>query len=387
VLIAALGVVVTATAIGLVTLWPTGNDRPQIPPNSIQPRTESARVTSLAETPCRGINRTCARVTIELLSGPDKGKQARFTAGEAGREAPIDLGDRIRVFKNPLPPGAQVGGRKLDAYSFSDFERGRPLLLLAIVFSLLVILTGGIRGVRALVGLAISLALVLGFIVPSIVEGNSAVEVALFGSLAIMFVTIALAHGIGAKTLAASLGTSFSLFLTAALASLFSDLSHLTGFSSEGAVYLQVASGGNLSLEGLLVAGMVIGALGVLDDVTVSQASTVMALKHANTTYGFRALVRSGLSVGRDHVAATVNTLVLAYAGAALPVLLIFSIGNTGFLDAVNVESVASEIVAMLVGSIGLIAAVPLTTALAALLAAHISRERLSREQHLGHTH
>jgi uncharacterized membrane protein len=164
------------------------------------------------------------------------------------------------------------------------------------------------------------------------------------------------------------LGTAASLMLTALLALVFTNAAHLTGFSSEEATLLQL-SGANISLEGLLLAGMVIGALGVLDDVTVSQASTVLALHGANPALGFRELFERALKVGRDHVSATVNTLVLAYAGASLPVLLIFSSSELGFGEALNLEIVAKEVVATLVGSIGLIAAVPVTTALAALLA------------------
>jgi uncharacterized membrane protein len=134
-------------------------------------------------------------------------------------------------------------------------------------------------------------------------------------------------------------------------------------------------------------AGMVIGALGVLDDVTVSQASAVMALRRANPAQTARQLYHGALAVGRDHVAATVNTLVLAYAGASLPVLLLFSVGDTPFSEAVNNEAVAANIVATLVGSIGLIAAVPLTTGLAALLAVHLSPDELETEGHAGHAH
>jgi uncharacterized membrane protein len=385
-LIAALGVVVAATVIGLIALWPSGEGRP-VPERSVRVRTEPARVTGLAEIRCRVGQRICTRVTVELLEGEDQGRHVSFTTGEAGAAVELDIGDRIRVYKNQLPPDAVIGGAQVDPYSFSDFERGRPLLLLAAIFALLVIVGGRLRGARALVGLAVSLAIVLVFIVPSIVEGNSALEVALIGSLAIMLATISLAHGLGMKTLAASLGTAMSLFLTAALASAFTGLAHLTGASSEEAIFVRATSGAEISLQGLLLAGMVIGALGVLDDVTVTQASTVMAVKHANPDFGFKALLQSGLSVGRDHVAATVNTLVLAYVGASLPVLLIFSIGDTPFVDAVNLEAVAEQVVAMLVGSIGLIAAVPVTTALAAALATQISRERLTREQHLGHVH
>ena len=141
-----------------------------------------------------------------------------------------------------------------------------------------------------------------------------------------------------------------------------------------------------LSIQGLVLAGMVIGALGVLDDVTVSQASTVMALRRANPALGFRRLFGEGLTVGRDHLAATVNTLVLAYAGTALPVLLIFTDQRIGFSEAVNREPVAEQIVAGLVGSTGLIAAVPLTTALAALLATRLPQWAVPDEPH-DHAH
>jgi uncharacterized membrane protein len=196
--------------------------------------------------------------------------------------------------------------------------------------------------------------------------------------------TIPVAHGLGAKALAACLGTTCALLLTAGLASVFTGLAHLSGISSEGTAFLG-ATGIVPSLEGLLLAGMVIAALGVLDDLTVSQASTVMALRRANPALGFSALVRGALSVGHDHIAATVNTLVLAYAGASLPVLLIFGIGNTPFADAVNSEAVAEQVVGMLVGSVGLIAAVPITTVLAAALALRLP-ERALRETH-AHAH
>jgi uncharacterized membrane protein len=203
------------------------------------------------------------------------------------------------------------------------------------------------------------------FVVPAILDGSEPLAVAIIGSLAVMLVTISLAHGLGPKSLAAMLGTTVSLLLVAVLALVFTEITNLTGLASEEPALLQL-EGIEVSFEGLLLAGMVIGALGVLDDVTVSQASTVLALRRANPELGFGELYRRALEVGRDHVSATVNTLVLAYAGASLPVLLIFGSGELGFVDAVNVELVAQEVVATLVGSIGLIAAVPITTALAA---------------------
>jgi uncharacterized membrane protein len=201
------------------------------------------------------------------------------------------------------------------------------------------------------------------------------------GSLAVALITIPLAHGGGAKSTAALLGTGASLSLTALLASVFTEAAHLTGFSSDEATYLQL-TGADISLDGLLLAGMVVGALGVLDDVTVSQASTVIALRAANPALGFRELYARAMRVGRDHVSATVNTLVLAYVGASLPVLLIFSLADVGLGDALQLEVVATEVVATLVGSIGLIAAVPVTTALAAALALGQPAERLAGAAH-----
>ncbi len=190
-----------------------------------------------------------------------------------------------------------------------------------------------------------------------------------------MLLTIPLVHGGGAKSLAACLGTATALLLTLGLADLFTQLAHLSGLTSDEATYLQSTTG--LSVRGLLLAGMVIGSLGVLGDTTVTQASLVIALRRANPELGFTSLVAHAMSVGHDHIAATINTLVLAYAGASLPILIVFSVGGTSFGSAVNGESVAEPIVAMLVGSIGLIAAVPLTTALAALLVLRVPERSL----------
>jgi uncharacterized membrane protein len=383
--LAALGVLLAATVIGLVVNWP--RDRTIEPPESlVRPRTETAEVVGLAEESCRVPGRTdCVRVTVRLTSGKDEGETTRFTIGDVSSDARLDLGDQVRVYENQLPEGAQLGGVQVDRYGFADFERRSPLLWLAVAFAAIVLLSGRLQGLRALLGLAASLGVVVFFVVPAILDGRPPTGVALFGALAVMFLTIPLAHGLGAKTVAACLGTAVSLLLTLVLADLFTDLAHLTGFASDEAIFLRAAAG-EISIQGLLLAGMVIGALGVLDDLTVSQASTVMALRRANPALRFRQLFGSALAVGHDHIAATVNTLVLAYAGASLPVLLIFSLGGTSFSDAVNSETIAEQIVATLVGSIGLIAAVPATTAIAALLATSLGPARLDGG-HAGHEH
>ena len=287
----------------------------------------------------------------------------------SGRLDPdLDPGDDILVTEAPAPPEGAAPPVAGTGYTLYDFQRRSPMLLLTGLFVLVVLLFARLKGALSLVGLAVSLAVVVVFVVPAILDGEEPLAVAIVGSLAIALVTIPLAHGLHAKSLAAILGTCASLLLTAGLAVLFTELTHLTGFSSEEATYLQLGSG-DFSLTGLLLAGMVIGALGVLDDVTITQASTVLALRDANPSLRLRELVSRAMRVGRDHVSAAVNTLVLAYVGAALPVLLIFGAADLTPGQVVNLELVAKEIVSTLVGSIGLIAAVPITTVLAAALA------------------
>jgi uncharacterized membrane protein len=373
-----------ATLVALVILWPGDVDTRLA--EGLNVDAERGEVERVEETTCPGfVGQDCQIVSVRLETGPQSGElvEIQLSAGE-GIDPDVDPGDGVQVVKQPEPPpGSEaVAG---SGYSLSDFERRRPMLVLAVLFALVVLVFARWRGALSLLGLGFSLALVLLFVVPSILDGNSPLAVAIAGALAIALVTIPLAHGRGPKSISALLGTAISLMLTAGLAVLFTELTHLTGLASEEAAFLGLGQA-DVSLEGLLLAGMVIGALGVLDDVTISQASTVMALRQADPELGFGALFRRALEVGRDHVSATVNTLVLAYVGASLPVLLIFSSADLGLGEAINLELVAQEIVATLVGSIGLIAAVPITTALAALLALNEDPGRLGADAH-AHVH
>ena len=372
-----------ATLAGIVALWP-GDVQSRLAEGLTVDR-EKAEVELVEERLCAGFTeQRCQFVTFRLLSGPDGGRRGTIQLAAGGVEPDVDPGDEIYVTRNPAPPAGQeaVTGT---GYSLNDFERRRPLLALAAIFVAAVLLFARLRGALSLAGLGVSLAIVVLFVVPAILDGKPPLAVAILGSMAIVLVTIPLAHGSGPKTLSALLGTAASLALTAALAVIFTDLTHLTGLASEEATFLQLGQSG-LSLQGLLLAGIVIAALGVLDDVTISQASTVLALRGANPSLGFASLFATAMSVGRDHVSATVNTLVLAYVGASLPVLLLFSAADLGLSDAVNLELVAQEIVATLVGSIGLIAAFPITTALAAALALDEDPERLAGSEP-GHQH
>jgi len=371
-----------ATVVGLIVLWP-GQVESQVA-QGIAVDSERAKVDRVEEGFCAGFaTQQCQFVKARIQSGPETGKRIEIQLSAGGLDPDVDPGDEIRVAKAPKPPeGAPaVAGT---GYTLYDFERRGSMLILAALFAVVVLVFARWRGALSLVGLAISLALVLVFVVPAILDGKSPLLVAVTGSMAVALTTIPLAHGWGPKSPAALLGTAASLVLTALLALLFTDLTHLTGLSSEEAIFLQIGTA-DVSLQGLLLAGMVIGALGVLDDVTISQASTVLALRRANPGLGLRRLFGLALDVGRDHVSATVNTLVLAYVGAALPILLLFSAADLGVGDAVNLEVVAKEIVATLVGSIGLIAAVPITTGLAALLALSVEPDKLGAED--VHTH
>lgn len=376
----ALALVAATTLVALVALWPDGGSLER--PDALRrTETQGAKVVGLRSVSCPAPGqRGCVSVTAEI----DGGEHADFTVADPAAARELSVGDAIRVFENPLPEGAEIGGVPIARYGLADFERRVPLLWLALAFAVLVVATSRWQGLRALAGLAISLVLVVKFVVPAILAGSSPSGIALVGALAIMLVTIPLAHGFGPKAAAACLGTTVSLLVVLGLGTLFVELAHLTGLSSEEAVYLRTVAG-DISVHGLLLAGMVIGALGVLDDLTVTQASTVAALRRANSSYGFRELFRSAVAVGHDHIAATVNTLVLAYVGASLPILLVFSLGDVGVGDAVNSEAVATEIVATLAGSIGLILAVPVTTALASLLVLRLDPARLDDPHAHGH--
>lgn len=369
-----------ATLTGMVLLWPSG-DSESIEVAGVAGETLAAEVTRVEELPCPGVvQESCSRIDVTLDAPPAGAPETgTIELGGSNFSPDINVGDSVRVTANEAPEGGSA------TLSLVDFERRAPIVWLALAFAGLVLVFGRLRGGLSLIGLAGSLAIVLAFIVPAIAEGSEPVLVAIVGALAVMLVTIALAHGLGVKSAAAMLGTAASLIMVALLALIFTELAHLTGFSSEEATLL--ASDGSISVQGLLLAGMVIGALGVLDDVTVSQSSTVFALRSANSSMDARELYRRAIEVGRDHISATVNTLVLAYVGAALPVLLIFSAGSVGFGEALNAEVVASEVVAMLVGSIGLIAAVPITTWLATMLAVRLPEDALIREAEHGHTH
>jgi uncharacterized membrane protein len=244
------------------------------------------------------------------------------------------------------------------------------MLWLVALFAAAVLLLGRWRGLASLVALGFSFLVLAVYLFPAILTGASPLIVGVLAASVIMFGVLYLTHGVSAQTSSAVLGTVLSLGLIGVLGATFSAATRLTGLDDDTTKLIGFLGHG-IDARGLLLAGMVIGALGVLDDVTVTQTSAVWELRRANPELGMRALYTAALRIGRDHVSSAVNTLALAYTGAALPVLLIFSLSGQGFDMMITTQDIAQEVVRTLVGSIGLVAAVPITTVIAAVVARH----------------
>jgi len=301
----------------------------------------------------------CVQTLIRIDSGPNKDANTMLEFSGGPGQPHLAAGDHVRISR-------QVDAGGATSYAFYDYERTWPLIAFAAVFAVVIVAVAGWRGLRALMGIVLAFAVLVVFMLPALRDGASAIPVALVASAAILYAVIYLAHGVSLRTSAALLGTLTALLLAALLSWSAIELVHLTGLSedqnNEVAAYL-----GNVSITGLLLAGFIIGSLGVLNDVTVTQASTVFEL--AETGASRRAIFLGAMRVGRDHIASTVYTLVLAYAGSALPLLLLFSVANRSLGDVLTSESVAIEIARSAVGGIALALSVPLTTAIAAVLA------------------
>ena len=303
----------------------------------------------------------CVETLVAIDSGPNAGANTLLEFSPGPGQPQFAAGDHIRVTR-------QVNDKGATSYGFYDFERGWPLIALAIAFALVIVAVARWRGLLAMVGIVVAFLVLVVFLLPALRDGAPAVPVALVASAAILYAVIYLAHGVSLRTSAALLGTLSSLLLAAGLSWGAIQLTHLTGLSDEQnstvSAYL-----GSVSISGLLLAGFIIGSLGVLNDVTVTQASTVFELAHVGGDTSRRAIFLSAIRVGRDHIASTVYTLVLAYAGSSLPLLLLFSVANRSLGDVLSSESVAIELVRSAVGGIALALSVPLTTAIAAVLA------------------
>ena len=366
-LVIALAPFALATLLGLVLLWPD-EVPPAEPGVGVAQQTVRGTVLAVRPSACDGGDAaepgadapTCAQATVELTSGPERGQVPLLVAQGPG-SIEVREGQKLVLGVEPTAP--------LELrYRVVDVQRGRPMVVLALIFVAAVVGFARWRGVAAIGGLLVSLWVLVKFVLPAFLAGADPLPVAIVGAAAIMFVAVFLAHGVSARSAVAVLGTLASLVLTGLLAAAFVAAGRFTGLATEEASFLRAVYG-DVDVHGLLLAGVIIGSLGVLDDVTVTQASAVWELRAARPDMRARELYRSGLRIGRDHIASTVNTLLLAYAGASLPLLLLFTVSESGFGTVVTSEIVAQEVVRTLVGSIGLVASVPLTTGLAAYIA------------------
>ncbi len=360
-----LTLVAAATVVGLVLLWP-GERVPPIFDVGFDAELVEATVSSVELVPCAGVGDAdtvrCELITARVTSGGVRNETATFELFPSATSPHLDRGDRI-VLSHLADAPPEL------AYQFADFQRQQPMWILAVLFVLAVVVMGRWKGIRALAAVGVSLAIIVVFLLPALLLGEPPVLVALVAAAAIAFLALFLTHGFNQRTAVALLGTLIALAITGGLSVLFVDLASITGLASEEALLLQ-ASSGLIDMRGLLLAGIMIGALGVLDDVTVTQVSAVWELKLADERFGAWELYRRAVNIGRDHIASVVNTLALAYAGAALPLLLLFTQAQRSFAEVITGEAVAVEVVRTLVGSIGLVAAVPITTALAAVIIA-----------------
>ncbi|NLA35671.1 MAG: YibE/F family protein [Actinobacteria bacterium] len=379
---AVMAFVALATVIGTVVLWPRG-DAPELGATGADLDLVSATVTAVETVACydtlEGVDADCQRVRFEQTAGKAAAASVPRTFLKSlidSRTPTFEVGDRVVLSVNPLAPDEY-------RYTFIEFQRGTPLVVLAVAFIAAVVAFGRWQGLRALAGLCVSLAVVLVFLLPSLLRDNNALATALVATALIAYCALYLTHGVTMTTTVALAGTLTSVALIAVLAAIFTGLAEITGLSDSNLAVLSVTAEA-IDPRAVLVAGIVIGALGVLDDVTITQVSAVAELRNASPTMAKRDLYASAIRIGRDHVASTVNTLALAYVGAALSMMLFFHQEGRGIGRILGSEVVAVELIRMLVGSIGLIVSVPVTTALAVFVA---DSNRLTASHSHGHGH
>jgi uncharacterized membrane protein len=309
----------------------------------------------------------CGTSQVQLGSGDAEGSTVTVPLPTGTGAPSVAAGDEVALsYSAGNPPGTQ--------YAIVDHLRGTELWVLFAAFVLAVVAFGRWRGVSALVGLSFTFAVILGFVIPAILDGKPPLAVAVVGCAAIVLVVLYLTHGIGRATTVAVGGTIVSLLLTGVLAVVAVEAMALAGAGDDSSFAIGQLHG--VDLQGLLLAGILIGSLGVLDDVTVTQAATVQELAAANPGYRTGQLYSAAIRVGRAHIASVINTIVLAYAGASLPLLVLLVALDDPLGQVLSDQLVATELVRSAVGTIGLIAAVPITTAAAAFVAKRGARRQ-----------
>lgn len=354
-----------ATLIGLVTLWPRGESIiGSLPASSGASQEVSGVITHVGKT--SDIGETDVRMSVDGIEVPLHVSAEIVASGMA-------VGDHVKARFTPQPSGTALPSSPsqpsaIPSYIFADYERSSPLLILTILYIVVIVSVARVKGLAALGGLSLSLLVVGFFMIPALASGENAMWVILTGASAMMFASIYLAHGISIRTTTAVIGTFCGLVITAALATWAVGAQNLSGAVGEESIQLSWTLGG-LNMRSLLLAGMVLAGLGALNDVTITQVSTIWEFHAESPSTPRRRLFMRGMAVGRDHIASTVYTLAFAYVGASLPLLILASMYDRPVLDLVQLELIAEEITRTLTTSIGLVLAIPLTTAVAAMLA------------------
>lgn len=302
------------------------------------------------------------KLELIILDGEKKGDKVILENGNQPLANVIKYKVKDKVLLNTY---TDPGGKK--TFIITDFVRNDSLFLLLIIFLIVTIWVARGKGVSAIISMIFTFGILFTWVLPSISAGNNPVLIATLASMVIIPISFYLSHGFNKKTTMAIFGSIISLIIVCVLAYVFIDLGHLTGLSSEEAGLLAVNRDGILNMRGILLAGIVIGALGVLDDITVSQSAIVEELAVTAKLNKTTDLYKRAMGIGKDHITSMVNTLVLAYAGASLPLLLIFVDNPHPLMEIINYEMIAEEIIRTLVGSIGLVLAVPITTIIAAI--------------------
>jgi uncharacterized membrane protein len=316
---------------------------------------------SFDEPPAQG-GPTCGQIDVTVTSGPGRGQKARVQVSGSIAGAGLTNGDSVQLMRLPESKGVPASAM----YSFFGVDRARSLSIMTVVFVLIVLAVARLRGLMALVGLVFSGLVLVKFMLPALLVGESGLAVALVGAAAIMFVVLYLAHGPSLRTSTALAGTLVGIGITALVAQTAVGTNRLSGVGDETGAFL-TSFVGDLNFQGLLTCAIIVAGLGVLNDVTITQSSAVWELRAAAPDMPRLGLFRSAMRIGRDHIASTIYTIVFAYAGAALSVLLLLFLYDRPVLDLLGTEDIAAEVVRTLSSAIGLVLAVPITTAIAAV--------------------
>ncbi len=358
------------TFLAVVTAQPVFSQEPASPSAEIPLVTEDrefrAEIIEIERTDVEefyGTEQISQTMKVRVLSGIEAGKDITFThiSSNATGNRQYNQGDKVVISEITQPDGSFT-------YFVLDYVRTDSLLILAGLFVFVVIGVAGKRGFAALLGMVYSFVIIFMFVLPQISSGKNPILIALLSGLLVVPVTFYLSHGLNKKTHAAILGTMVTLLITGILAFYAVDFSHLTGFSSEDASFLQIVLDGSVNIKGLLLAGIIVGLFGILDDITISQAAIVYKLKETSPHLSNQEIYDKSMDVGKDHIGSLINTLILVYTGAALPFLLLITAAHEPLSVTLNYEIIAEEIVRTLTASIGLVLAVPITTFIATRL-------------------